>query len=168
MTAVTLVAPWSGCGSDKPAAPATPKTIADYFPIRVGDKVVNMQLAVTDGEQERGLMERRDLQPDQGMIFVYAQPQQMHFWMHDTPTPLDIGFFDPKGVLLEVYPMQPFDETTVSSRSSDIKFPLEMNQGWFSRNGVKPGDRIDLKAVAQALHDRGLDPANFGLRADQL
>lgn len=137
--------------------------MSDFFDIKVGDKVVHMQLAVTEPEQERGLMERRDLKPDDGMLFVYAKPQQMHFWMHDTPTALDIGFFDGNGVLREVYPMQPFDESTVSSRSADIKFPLEMNQGWFSNNGVHPGAQLDLKAVTAALRARGFDPQKFGL-----
>lgn len=160
---MVLIAGLSACGKDKPAAPAPLKTVADYFSIRVGDKMVRMQLAVTEPEQEHGLMERRDLGPDDGMLFVYAQPQQMHFWMHDTPTPLDIGFFDANGVLLEIYLMEPYDESTVSSRSSAIKFPLEMNQGWFAKNGVRPGARLDLRQVGEALKARGFDPAKFGL-----
>lgn len=154
----------AACAKDKtPDVNAAPKTVSDFFSIKVGDKVVRMQLAVTEPEQEHGLMERRDLGKDDGMVFVYEKPQQMHFWMHDTPTPLDIGFFDSQGVLVEVYPMQPFDETTVSSRSSDIKYPLEMNQGWFAQNGVRPGAKLDLQALKQALRDRGFDPHKFGL-----
>jgi uncharacterized protein len=152
------------CAKDKtPDVSALPKTVSDFFPIKVGDKVVRMQLAVLAPEQERGLMERRNLGADDGMLFVYAKPQQMHFWMHNTPTPLDIGFFDENGVLLEVYPMQPFDETTVSSRSSAIKFPLEMNQAWFAASGVKPGARLDLAALAAAMRARGFEPRRFGL-----
>lgn len=153
----------AGCAKNHAAAPAAPLTVDHFFSIKVGGKTVRMQLAVLESEQERGLMERRDLGPDDGMLFVYAKPQQMHFWMHDTPTPLDIGFFDENGVLREVYPMEPFDETTVSSMSSDIKFPLEMNQGWYSKNGVRPGAKLDLKAVAAALKARGFDPVKFGL-----
>lgn len=154
----------TGCARDRSAASAAPlKTVNDFFPIAVGNKTVRMQLAVLEPEQEHGLMERRDLGRDDGMLFVYAKPQQMRFWMHDTPTPLDIGFFDGRGVLLEVYPMQPFDETTVSSRSSAVKFPLEMNQGWFAANDVRPGARLDLKALAAAMKARGFDPVRFGL-----
>lgn len=155
----------AGCGqggTDRAVAP--PKTVADYFPIRVGAQTVQMQLAVYPAEMERGLMERRDLAPNQGMLFVYAQPQQMSFWMHDTPTPLDIGFFDAAGELLEVYLMQPYDESVIKSRSADVQFALEMNQGWFRDQGVQFGDRLDLKALAAALQARGLKPAAFGLK----
>jgi uncharacterized protein len=155
----------AGCGEDKPAAPmtASPKTVDDFFPIKVGDKTVRMQLAVREPEMERGLMERRNLGRDDGMIFVYAKPQQMSFWMHNTPTPLDIGFFDSGGMLEEIYPMHPYDETTVGSRSAMLQFALEMNQGWFHDNGIKPGMELDRKALVAALKARGFDPAKFGL-----
>jgi len=155
----------AGCGKEKAAAPAAeaPKTVADFFPIAVGGKTVRMQLAVLPAEMERGLMGRRDLGRDDGMIFLYAKPQQMSFWMHDTPTALDIGFFDHDGMLEEVYPMYPFDEKTVNSRSPQLQFALEMNQGWFSASGVKPGMELDRKALAAALKARGFDPAKFGL-----
>jgi uncharacterized protein len=154
----------SACAKEKASnQTATAKSVAEFFPIKVGDKTVRMQLAVLEPEQERGLMERRDLGADDGMIFVYPKPQQMHFWMHNTPTPLDMGYFDHDGVLVEIYPMLPFDERTIDSRSKAIQFPLEMNQGWYSANGVKPGARIDLKALAEALKARGFDPAHFGL-----
>jgi hypothetical protein len=52
----------------------------------------------------------------------------------------------------------------VPSRSRGIQFCLEMNQGWFKQAGVKPGARLDLKAVAAALHARGLKPEAAGLR----
>lgn len=140
-----------------------PKTVSDYFAIKVGDKTVRMQLAVLGAEMQRGLMGRRDLGRDDGMIFVYEKPQQMTFWMRNTPTPLDIGFFNPEGVLEEIYPLHPFDETSVPSRGTRLQFALEMNQGWFAQNGVKPGARLDLKALAAALKARAFEPRKFGL-----
>jgi uncharacterized membrane protein (UPF0127 family) len=80
----------------------------------------------------------------------------MSFYMRNTSLPLDIGFFSPDGELKEIYPMYPFDERTVTSRSSDLRYALEMNQGWFKANGVKPGARIETKALAAALLARGL------------
>lgn len=139
------------------------KTVADFFPIAVGQKTVRMQFAVRPGEMQHGLMERRDLGRDEGMIFVYEKPQQMSFWMRNTPTPLDIGFFSPEGVLEEVYAMYPFDETSVTSHGERLRFALEMNQGWFRENGVKPGAQLDLKAVAAALKARGFEPARYGI-----
>ncbi|PAW66571.1 MAG: hypothetical protein B9S34_07650 [Opitutia bacterium Tous-C1TDCM] len=143
------------------AAPA--KTAADFFPIKIGERTVRLQLAVRPHEMQRGLMERRDLGKDDGMIFVYDKPQQMNFWMRNTPTPLDIGFFGPDGALAEVYPLHPFDEKTVSSRGKELRFAVETNQGWYAANGVKPGQKLDLKALAAALKERGFDPKRYGL-----
>jgi uncharacterized membrane protein (UPF0127 family) len=98
------------------------------------------------------------------MLFVYAQPQSMSFWMHDTPTALDLGYFGPDGVLAEVYPLYPFDERAVSSRSKRLQFALEMNQGWFSAHGVRAGAALDLAAVRAALAARGFAPERYGLR----
>jgi uncharacterized membrane protein (UPF0127 family) len=147
------------------AATGAAKTVADFFPIQVGDRVIRMQLAVRDAEMQRGLMQRRDLGRDEGMIFVYERPRQLSFWMRNTPTPLDIGFFDASGELKEVYPMYPFDETSVPSRSAEIQYALEMNQGWYRENGVKPGAKLDLAALAAALRERGFDPRRYGLPA---
>jgi uncharacterized protein len=152
-----------GAGKGAAAQPGAAKTVADYFVVKVGDKSVRMQLAVRPHEMERGLMERRDLGRDDGMIFVYPRPQQMNFWMRNTPTPLDIGFFSPDGVLQEVYPLYPFDEKTVSSRGQNLQFALEMNQGWFRENGLKPGAKLDLPALAAALKARGFAPRTYGL-----
>ncbi len=153
----------AGCGAKESTAPAAPKTVADYFPIKVGDQVVQMQVAVLPTEMEHGLMGRRDLGPDQGMIFVYQQPQVMTFWMHNTPTPLDIGFFRPSGELAEIYPLLPFDERTVRSRGESLQFALEMNQGWYHAHGLRPGAMLDLKALAAALRARDFDPRKFGI-----
>ena len=122
-----------------------------------------MQFAVRPDEQQSGLMHRRDLGHDDGMLFVYPRPQRMGFWMHNTPTALDIGYFNAAGQLQEVYPMYPFDETTVSSSGSELKYALEMNQGWFRENGVKPGAQLDMKAVAAAMKARGFELRDFDL-----
>lgn len=167
--ALAMVAALAGCGDGRrtaaaPAAPAAAtKSSADFFPIKVEDQTVRMQLAVLDAEQQRGLMERRDLGSDDGLLFVYPRPQRMSFWMHNTPTALDIGFFDGEGVLREIYPLQPFDETSVTSRSEALRFALEVNQGWFRAHGAKPGAKLDLKAVGAAMKARGFDPRRFGL-----
>lgn len=155
------------CGKEKRAEAAAPaaatKTASDFFPIKVGERTVRMQLAVRPAEMQRGLMERRDLGKDDGMIFLYEKPQRMSFWMRNTPTPLDIGFFNAEGVLEEVYPMHPFDETSVASHGEQLQFALEMKQGWYRENGVKPGARLDRPALAAALRERGFDPRRWGL-----
>ncbi|MDR1789625.1 MAG: DUF192 domain-containing protein [Opitutaceae bacterium] len=138
------------------AAAAPRKTAADFFPVGVGGRRVAMQLAVSGAEMARGLMGRRDLGADEGMLFVYGTPQRMSFWMRNTPTPLDIGFFDAEGVLREIHALVPFDETPVASTGTALLFALEVNRGWFDRNGVAVGARLDLEAVRAGLRARAL------------
>lgn len=163
-TANTSAATSGTKGATAVADAASALPASEFFTINVGDKPVKMQLAVRNHEMERGLMERRDLKPDEGMIFIYESGKRMSFWMRNTPTALDIGFFTADGILSEAVPMYPFDETPVASRSDAIQFALEMNQGWFIARDVKPGAKIDLKALAAALRARGFEPSAYGLK----
>lgn len=158
---VVLAACGGSATSDKNAAV---KTIDERFPIKVGDHTVRMQLAVTAGEMEKGLMFVRSMGKDEGMLFIYETPRQMNFWMRNTELPLDIGFFDASGELREIYPLYPHDERTVASNGRSLKYALEMNQGWYRETGVKPGAKIDLAALEAALKARGFKPQSAGAR----
>lgn len=149
----------------KVASGAEAKGTDAFFPLTVGDKVLRVQVVVTQDEQQRGLMGRRDLGADDGMVFVYPMPQQMSFWMRNTPTPLDIGFFTRDGTLGEIYAMYPFDETSVRSVGSDYTLALEVNQGWFAKNGLKPGAKVNLAQLADALRARGFRPERYSAGA---
>jgi len=153
----------AGCGSEPEETPA-PKGVDEYFPIKVGDRVVRMQLAVRGEEMAKGLMHRRALGRDDGMIFVFPRPQQLSFYMRNTLVPLDIGYFSPDGELKEIYAMHARDERSTVSRGRHLQFALEMNQGWYRENGVAPGAKLDLAALAAALKARGFDPRAAGLR----
>ncbi|MCX6937226.1 MAG: DUF192 domain-containing protein [Verrucomicrobia bacterium] len=149
----------------KIASGAAVKNVLEFFPLTVGGHGVRVQLAVTMDEMQHGLMGRRDLGPDDAMIFVYPAPTRMSFWMRNTPTPLDIGFFTADGKLGEVYQMYAFDETPVKSTGTDYTLALELNQGWFAKNGVKPGAQLDLGQLAAALRARGFKPERYGVIA---
>lgn len=165
--AALLLAACDGTKHAEPAAtaPAAVKTVEDHFPITFGGQTVRMQLAVTPSEMEHGLMGRPKLADDEGMLFVYRRPQPVSFWMRNTPNPLDIGYINPEGVLEEIYPMFPFDETPIRSASQRLQFTLETNQDWYSNHGIRPGAQLDLKALAEALKARGFEPKDFGLGA---
>jgi uncharacterized membrane protein (UPF0127 family) len=155
----------AGCGSGKAAAQASAqKTIFDHFNIDVGGHPASLQIAMTDMEQQRGLMQRPDLGKDEGMVFVGAAPRQQNYWMKDCPEALDIAFLSPDGTIAEVYPMYPNDLRTVTSHSDRLQYAVELPQGWFAANGVRPGASIDVKALAAAVKERGFDPAKYGLR----
>ncbi len=162
--AAMLALALDACGSGKSEAASVHKTIYDHFTVDVGGHPVSLQFAVLPSEQEQGLMRRMDLGKDEGMIFVSTAPQRENFWMSNTPEPLDIAYLGRDGVIAEIYPLYPNDLRTVSSRSDQMRFAVEMRQGWYAANGVRPGDRIDLKAVADALKARDFDPAKFGMK----
>lgn len=152
----------SGCGNEAKKAPE-PKTVQDRFAIKVGGQVVQMQVAILPNEMQQGLMFVKSMGADEGMIFLYDRPQQMSFWMRNTEIPLDIGYFDSGGKLKEVYNMLPHDERPIQSLGLR-QFALEMNQGWYRTHGLKPGDAIDLAALAEAVRARGLQPADYRLK----
>ncbi len=154
----------TACGGSDAAKDIAPKTVQDRFAIKVGERTVQLQVAALPAELQKGLMFRQTMGEDEGMLFVFTSPQPQGFWMRNTTLPLDIGYFDAAGELREIYPMYPLDEKSVNSRSRSIQFCLEMNQGWYARNGVKAGAKLDLKAVAEALRARGLKPEQAGLR----
>ena len=154
----------TACGGTDAARNTGPRTVDDRFPIKVGDRIVQMQIAAQMEEMQKGLMYRKSMGADEGMLFVYPAPTQMGFWMRNCEFIQNIGFFDAAGVLKETYEMYPHDERAVSSHAHDLQFALEMNQGWYERNGLKPGAKLDLKAVAEALRARGFKPETWGLK----
>jgi len=159
---IAVFALLTACGNHD-TKPVAPKSVDDRFTITVGAQSVRMQVAIPPNETQQGLMYRKSMAPDEGMVFLFEHPQQMGFWMRNTEIPLDIGYFDGDGKLKEIYPMYPHDERPVQSLGVR-QFALEMNQGWFRDHGVKVGDTLDLKALAEAVRARGQKPESFGLK----
>jgi uncharacterized membrane protein (UPF0127 family) len=152
-----------GCGK-APPADVPLKTVWDHFTMDLGGHPASLQVAILPAEQERGLMQRLDLGKDEGMIFVFHDPQKQDFWMRNTPEPLDIAYLGRDGKIEELYHMLPLDERGIASRGDRIQYVVEMPIGWYEANGVRPGARIDLKAVSDAVKARGFDPPRFGLK----
>ncbi|MGA1109827.1 MAG: DUF192 domain-containing protein [Pseudomonadales bacterium] len=132
-------------------APADSQT---YFPISIDGETLLLQLALNTAEQQKGLMSRDSLAEDHGMLFLFERPEQRSFWMRNTRIPLDIGYFDSSGQLIEVHKLFPYDENPVPSRSHEILIAVETNRGWYAAHGVKPGARLDLDALRAALARR--------------
>ncbi len=96
-------------------------------------------------------MYRESLDNDQGMLFLFDRPDKRGFWMRNTRIPLDIGYFDSNGQLLEIHKLFPYDETAVKSRSREVLIAVETNRGWYAANDIQVGDRIDMSSLAFAL-----------------
>lgn len=107
--------------------------------IEIGDKEYNVEVARTEEEKIKGLQEKESLGEDEGMLFVYDEPQEIAFWMKDTAIPLDIVFMDEDGEVISVKQGQPYDETLLEE--DGVMYVLEVNQN----SGIQPGDELDME-----------------------
>jgi hypothetical protein len=101
-----------------------------------------VEVAASPQEQARGLMFRTELGPNEGMVFPYAAPQMMGFWMKNTPLPLDIIFIDPDRRVLNIAANTvPYSLDSVYSTGPAIAV-LEIPGGRAAELGIKPGDQV--------------------------
>ena len=110
--------------------------------LKIGDHKLTVEVADSPGEQVMGLMNRESLPADRGMVFVFEEPKQAFFWMKNTSIPLDVAFLDSEGVILEILPLVPFEETRVASKSDKVAYAIETNRDWFASRGLKPGIKV--------------------------
>ena len=125
-----------------------------YFIFSIGEIDFYAQLALSKTEVQEGLMYRKSLDKNHGMLFVFDKPSRVSFWMKNVSLPLDIGYFDSKGRLIEQYVLYPYDESPVFSKSDDIQFVLEMERGWFQKNKLYSGEMLDIEKVRASVYLR--------------
>lgn len=128
-----------------PLCPAQsgPQPTLPTIELRIGTKKISAEIANEDHERTAGLMFRKSLASDAGMLFVMEQVAPVGFWMKNTEVPLTIAYIDPDGVIKELHDLEPLNEKPVPSRFPNIAYALEMPQGWFSDNNIWPGQRIE-------------------------
>ena len=97
------------------------------------------EVARKPNEIATGLMFRTNLASNEAMFFLLPVPQRAEFYMRKTLIPLSCGYIDDDGVLQEIHDMRPKDETSIASASTNIRFVLEVNRGWFEANHMQPG-----------------------------
>ena len=116
--------------------------------VTVGSATFRVEMAITPQERERGLMFRRELPGDRGMLFVQP-PGPAVFWMKNTYIPLDLLYFDAEGRLLQLEANAPPCVTPVCpvypSATATVRYILEINAGEAARRGIRPGDRLGLE-----------------------
>ncbi len=116
---------------------------AQTIEIGAGETVLTVEVAKTTEDRSRGLMYRKSLPENSGMLFVYDRDQNLSFWMKNTEIPLSIAFISRDGTIREIRHMQPFSEEPVVSEYA-VRYALEVPQGTFERIGVGAGDRLRL------------------------
>ena len=107
-----------------------------------GEHRFAVEVARTAEEQTRGLMHRRRLAPDAGMLFDYGRPRNVAMWMRNTYIPLDMIFIGADWRITRIVERTvPFSLATVAS-AGPVRAVLEVNAGTASRLGIRPGDRV--------------------------
>ncbi len=89
-------------------------------------------------------MQRPSLAADEGMLLVFPRALVLEMWMLNTLIPLDVGFFDRQGRLINWLSMEPDGGRRIHTSSAPARYALEMNQGWFTRHHIRAGARLVL------------------------
>jgi uncharacterized protein len=116
---------------------------------------LTVQVAATEAQRALGLMERRALPENAGMLFLYpaTQSDSAAFWMFRTRIPLDIAFIDSTGVIRAIRSMVPCETALAQGcptypAGAPFRAALEVNREYFARHGVRVGDRVPLADLA--------------------
>jgi len=127
---------------------------AERFPlgtalIDTGQRTVSLKVEIAETPDHRslGLMNRRSLAPNAGMVFLFDRPENGSFWMKNTLIPLSIAFYNGKGKILRILDMEPCRKDPCPLYSPDVIYAgaLEVNRGAFRRLGVARGDVIRVR-----------------------
>jgi uncharacterized protein len=122
------------------------------FGERPGRAELRVEIADSDAERRRGLMDRISLGADRGMVFLFEGPTDDGFWMKDTLIPLSIAFWDGEERIVAMLDMQPCRASPCQVYSPGVTYvgAVEANLGYFDEHGVEVGDRVELIEVACA------------------
>ena len=102
---------------------------------------IEAEVASDQASQAKGLMHRRSMPANHGMLFVFSRTDRHCMWMRNTLIPLSVAFLDENGQILNIEEMKPQTENNHCAASA-ARFALEMNASWFSAKGIAVGTRI--------------------------
>ena len=109
--------------------------------LNAGFHRIDAEVAADQPNRMQGLMNRRSMAANQGMLFVFTQADRHCMWMRNTLLPLSVAFLDEQGQIINIEDMKPQTENNHCA-AAPARFALEMNRGWFSGKGIKAGQYI--------------------------
>ena len=109
--------------------------------IKVGPHPLKVEVAADDPQRTQGLMFRRLLGKNDGMLFVFDELEYHSMWMKNTLIPLSVAFLDSKGEILNILDMEPLTLDTHAA-AGPARYAIETNKGWFAEKKIKAGDRV--------------------------
>jgi uncharacterized membrane protein (UPF0127 family) len=123
------------------AFPAQAQQKFPVIPLTAGMYVIQAEVAMTEAQREEGLMFRKALGANQGMVFLFGSPAGVCMWMKNTLIPLSVAFMDSNHKIINIEDMQ---AQTLNSHCTlkPANYALEMNLGWFKQKNIKPGMTI--------------------------
>ena len=122
--------------------PSAPLPSLPTLELRVKNASAFVEVVSKPEDRALGLMFRRSMAPDSGMLFVFDSSDFQRFWMKNTLIPLSIAFITRDSLITDILEMVPLDTTTPYVSSKPARYALEMNSGWFQSHGIKPGDTV--------------------------
>ena len=122
-------------------AQGEPQSRLARIKLGAGMHLIDTQLAQTPEQRQIGLMWRKDLPQNEGMLFVFEQPSVQCFWMRNTLTALTAAFLEDDGTIVNLEDMKPQSDDSLCS-TKPVRFVLEMNQGWFKKRGMQAGFKL--------------------------
>lgn len=114
---------------------------AQTVSLHLGKETVQAEVAATKQSRNHGLMQRKHLCTNCGMLFVFADPARYGFWMKDTEIPLAVAFISADGTILNIAEMQP-DTTQPYLPAGEVLYALEMQSGWFTSHAIHPREKV--------------------------
>jgi uncharacterized protein len=109
--------------------------------LNAGMYLIRAEVAADFGSRAQGLMYRKQMPSNAGMLFIFEQPGAQCMWMKNTLIPLSVAFLDDAGTIINIEDMAPQTEDSHCARRP-ARYALEMNGGWFAARGIKPGTRL--------------------------
>ncbi|MDA3851557.1 MAG: DUF192 domain-containing protein [Spirochaetaceae bacterium] len=117
--------------------------VDDRVDLTIQGNLFHVEIADEQAEWTQGLMFRKELGQDEGMLFIFPEESYKSFWMKNTLIPLSIAYMDKQGVIVDLLDMTPLDESGIPS-SKPAMYALEVNRGRFQNLGREVGQRMIL------------------------
>lgn len=111
----------------------------------LGANELEAEVARSASEIATGMMHRTQMAEDEAMLFVFPRPRRTAFYMRNTILPLSCAYIGSDGAILEIHDMKPLDETPIVASTGQVRYVLEVNQGWFKRHGVGIGTVVSTE-----------------------
>ena len=114
-----------------------------------GPVAFTVELALSAADRASGLMNRKSMAADHGMLFKFEQSRQVLMWMKNTPLPLDMLFIDEAGAIIRIAKeTTPFSEAIIPS-GGPVRYVLELNAGTADRHGISAGDMARHRVIGK-------------------